>query len=829
MKNFRTSVLLLFLFTTLLTFAQDKPGNIKITGKIIEQETQLPLEFATVTVQTTDNVTVNGGMTDANGEFSISVPAGTYNIKFDFISFKSQVVASKVITENTNLGVTALEADTTMLDAVEITAERTTVEIKLDKRVYNIGNDMMVKGGSVSDVLDNVPSLSVDAEGNVALRGNQSVTILIDGRPSTLAGSNVADVLRLLPADSVDKVEVITNPSARYDAEGGGGIVNIILKKGKADGFNGSINANTGIPDNHGVSANLNYRSEHYNVFSNLGYNYRNNPGNSMNNSEYLDENDNPTRYVNERRENDRLQRAFNASFGIEWFIDSTLTWTNSISGRRSSGSNPTETYFDNFDADRNFQNTRFRYNYEDETDTNFRYSTNLVKKFDKEGHELKIDASVSKSKDDENAIINDITLGSPDIINSNERTFNIENEDRGLVQADYVLPFGKDSRFEAGYRGSFTKLENDARAETLTDGIWENNGNYTNFLEYKEYVNALYTQYGSKLGKFSYLFGLRWEDSNIDVNLIDKGDYNNKHYNNFFPSAFFGYEFSENSSASISYSRRINRPRGRFLNPFSGLESNINIFVGNPDLNPAMTNSFDLGYLHKWNQVTLSTSAYLNLTDDNFQFVRRNNGLSADGTPVTITTPINLSKEYRFGFEFNVNYTPFKWWRINSNFNFYRNETKGDYTFTYTIDDEIFTDYQDFNRSAYSWTTRVNSKINLPWKIDWQLNGQYDAPQNTAQGRRVGVASANTSLSKDILKDKATLGLNVQDIFNSRKWKNETYIPGELRSYNEMQWRQRQVTLSFTYRFNMSKADRQKENQQNRQQDGGGEEYMGG
>ncbi|MGQ3088526.1 outer membrane beta-barrel family protein, partial [Flavobacterium sp.] len=292
--------------------------------------------------------------------------------------------------------------------------------------------------------------------------------------------------------------------------------------------------------------------------------------------------------------------------------------------------------------------------------------------------------------------------------------------------------------------------------------------------------------------------------------------------------SAFFGYEFSENSSASISYSRRINRPRGRFLNPFSGLESNINIFVGNPELNPAMTNSFDLGYLHKWNRVTLSTSAYMNITDDNFQFVRRNNGVSADGTPVTITTPINLSKEYRFGFEFNVNYNPFKWWRINSNFNFYRNETKGDYTFTYTVDDVVFNDFQDFNRSAYSWTTRVNSKINLPYKIDWQLNGNYEAPQNTAQGRRVGVASANTSLSKDVLKDKATIGLNVQDIFNSRKMKNDTYIPGELRSYNEMQWRQRQVTLSFTYRFNMSKADRQKENQQ-RQQDGGGEEYMGG
>lgn len=826
MKNLQISTFLLIILSSLSGFSQGRNGNtVKVTGKIIEQETNLPLEFANVTVYDAANTIINGGLTDANGAYSIEVAPGTYTVKFDFISFKPAQTDAREIMADTDLGVISLAADVTLLNQVEIVAERSTVEIKLDKRVYTVGQDMMVKGGSVSDVLDNVPSVSVDAEGNVALRGNQSVTILIDGRPSNLAGSNVADVLRLLPAESVDKVEVITNPSARYDAEGGGGIVNIILKKGKADGFNGSIAATTGYPENHGITANLNYRSEHYNLFSNLGYNYRSNPGNSINNSEYLDENDNITSRVNERRENDRLQKGFNASFGMEWFLNETLTWTNSVSGRRSSGDNPTDTYYDNFGAAGNFLSTRYRKNIEDEKDTNIRYSTNLVKKFNNEGHELKIDASVSKSNDDENSIINDATLGTPDIVNSNERTFNIEDEDRVLIQTDYVLPFGKDSRFEAGYRGSFTTLETDAKAETLIDGAWVNNENFTNFLQYKEKVNALYTQYGSKIGKFSYLFGLRWEDSNIDVNLLNTGEYNNKRYNNFFPSAFFAYEFSESSSASVSYSRRINRPRGRFLNPFSGLESNINIFRGNPDINPSLTHAIDIGYLHKWKDITLSTSAYLNVTDDTFQFVRRRDGETVDGTPITLTTPINLAKEYRFGFEFNINYNPFKWWRINSNFNFYRNETKGDYTFVYEEDGETIVDYQDFNRSAYSWTTRVNNKINLPLKIDWQLNANYEAPQNNAQGRRVGVASANTSFSKDVLNDRATIGLNIQDIFNSRKMKFENYIPGELRSYNEMQWRQRSVTLSFTYRFNMKKNEKQRE----QREDNGGEEYMGG
>jgi outer membrane receptor for ferrienterochelin and colicins len=852
MEKFKITVL--FILLSALSFAQGGPGNtVKVSGKVIEQDTKQPLEFATVTIQTLENTVVTGGLTDAGGNYSIDVAPGTYNIKIDFISFKPVVITSREITGATNLGTASLAPDATLLQAVEIVAERSTVEIKLDKRVYTVGSDMMVKGGTVSDVLDNVPSVSVDAEGNVALRGNEGVTILIDGRPSSLAGSNVADVLRQLPADSVDKVEVITNPSARYDAEGGGGIINIILKKGKANGFNGSLIANTGIPENHGLNATLNYRGDDFNLFSNFGYQYRNNPGNSFTDTRYLDDAGNTTGFVNEKRDNDRLQKGFNASFGMEWFLTKTLTWTNSLNFRRNNGDNPTETYFNNYNADGSFNSTRFRLNDEDEKDDNVQFSTSLINKFNEDGHELKIDFSTAMSRDDENAHIDDITLNAVDpSLNSFERTFNKETENRNLIQADYVLPIGEKSRLEAGYRGSFTDRLTDARAEELDGGIWMNNPDYTNMLEYKEKVNALYTQYGSKFGKFSYLLGLRWEDTNIDVNLLNEGEYNNKKYNNFFPTAFLTYEFSESSNVSLSYSRRINRPRGRFLNPFSGLESNINIFQGNPDLDPSMTNSFDLGYLKKWNKLTLSTSAYLNITDDSYQFVRRQSGdfvtQVVDGadevdpltgavtviggadlrTPVVITSPINLAKEYRFGFEFNLNYTPYKWWRINSNFNFFRNETQGDYTFTYVNSQGVtVNDFQDFDNTAYSWSTRVNSKVSLPWKIDWQLNGTYNAPQNRAQGRSRGVASANTALSKDILKDKATIALNVQDIFNSRKMKNETYIPGELESYSENQWRQRQVNLSFTYRFNMKKNEKQKERSQ--ENGGGDDEYMGG
>jgi outer membrane receptor for ferrienterochelin and colicins len=858
LKNYFLFTLLLTAFTALAQQPGQRGGQggaatVKLTGKVIEQDSKQPLEFANVIVQTPGNVTVAGGLTDGQGQYSLDVKPGTYTIKFDFISFKTIVLENKQITADTNLGTTAMAPDATVLKGVEITAERSSVEIKLDKRVYTVGNDMMVKGGTVSDVLDNVPSLSVDAEGNVALRGNQSVTILIDGRPSNLAGSNVAETLRLLPADSVDKVEVITNPSARYDAEGGGGIVNIILKKGKANGFNGSIIANAGDPANYGLSTNLNYRGDNYNVFSNLGYNYRNSPGKSLTNSRYLDADTNETTsYTDERRRNKRLREGYNASLGLEWFLNKTTTWTNSISLRRNTGESPTWAYYDNYFADRSYNYSTLRYTHQDDDESNANFGTNLVKKFNDKGHELRLDASISKNVEDQHAAIdNTLTGGSVAFNNTNERTINDQNESRGLVQADYVLPIGENSRFEAGYRGSFSVLETDARAETLEGGSWENNANYTNFLQYKEKVNALYSQYGSKTGKFSYLFGLRWEDSNIDVNLLNISEYHKKRYNNFFPSAVFGYEFSNSSNISLSYSRRINRPRGRFLNPFSGLQSNINIFRGNPDVNPSKTHAIDLGYLKKWDKLTLSSSAYVNITDDTFQFVRQLSGdyvtqavggtdiTNPDGsitivdgqdvrTPVILTTPINLSKEYRFGFEFNLNYTPVKWWRLNGNFNFFRNQTKGDYTFTYqdAATGETISDYQDFNFTAYTWTSRLNSKVSLPWKIDWQLNGNYEAPQKSAQGKRLSQFGLNTALSKDILKDKATISLNAQDIFNSRKMRNQTYIPNQVDSYSSMQWRVRQVTVSFTYRFNRSKNDKQKEVRQ----ESGGEDYnMGG
>ncbi|SHM13968.1 Outer membrane receptor for ferrienterochelin and colicins [Flavobacterium xanthum] len=817
MKKIKSILLLVLSFNTFFSFAQQAPTvpKIKISGRVVEKISNQPLEYATITFLVPNNPKpVAGGITNPKGEFDIEVTPGVYDIKIEFISFKVKEIKQKNLKSNTSLGLISLEEDVNQLNEVIIRSEKTTVEIKLDKKVYNVGSDLMVKGGTVSDVLDNIPSVAVDVEGNISLRGNENVRVLIDGKPSNAI--NIAEALRLIPADAIEKVEVITNPSARYDAEGGGGLLNIILKKGKNLGLNGTFIASTGYPENYGLSGTLNYKSDNFNIFTTQAYNDRNNPGNAFTNSRYLNA-DNTTRdYIYETRENERNNKGYNGNFGVEWYLNKSTSWTNSINYRKSNGKNRDDVFQDYYDSGFNFDYTRNRVNDENSDSENVEFATNFIKKFKKDGHKLSIDGSFSTNDDINNAIITDKDSRTNLVTFDNTR--NDQTQSRNLLQMDYVLPFGKGSQFEAGYRGDFSKLLTDYQVDN--DGVINNN--FTNTLEYKEKVNALYTQYGVKINKFSALFGLRFEDSNIEINQLATNDFNTKKYNNFFPSAFFTYEISDKSSTSVSYSRRIQRPRGRFLNPFSNLSSNINIFVGNPDLDPAFTDAIDFGYIKRWDKLTFNTSLYLNKTNDSFQFARRESGDFVNGTPILISSPINLATEFRTGFEFTLNYSPYKWWKLNGNFNFFRNETKGDFTYTDFNNNEIS---QNFDNTATSWSTRLTSKITLPYKIDWQTNASYNGPQNNAQGRSLGIFAANLAFSKDVMKEKGTLAFNISDVFNSRKRIMENNLPGIVNSYSEMQWRERQFSLSFTYRFNKPKNERERPRQNQNEGEG---DYQG-
>ena len=458
---------------------------------------------------------------------------------------------------------------------------------------------------------------------------------------------------------------------------------------------------------------------------------------------------------------------------------------------------------------------SRERISVETETDNNFQYSVNYQKKFKKDGHLLTADYQYSTGDEFEDAEIFETILQDNSYLPT-ERTSTNENQKNQLIQADYVLPFGSEnqSQFEMGYRGTFNEFTTafDFSVEN-TSGNFISNPDFSNTLFYKEYVQAAYTQLGSKWASFSLLTGLRMEHSNIDVNLIETNDLKNKTYINWFPSIFLGYEIGETTQFTLSFSRRLRRPRNRFINPFVSRSSNTNLRQGNADLDPTFTNAFDLGYITRLDKVTFTTSGYFNHSTGVFQYIRQETGdvvtienpndLSNPVTvPIILSRPINLANEKRVGMEFTTTYTPIRNWRFTWNVNMFQRALRGDYTY---VNSNAETITQNFDADNFSWFTRLSAKVVLPYAIDFQSNAFYQGPSRDAQSRNKGMLSANLAFSKEILKDKGTLSLNVSDLFNSRKRMSEIRTPNVF-SDSEFQWRQRQINLTFAYRFNQKK-----------------------
>ena len=640
-------------------------------------------------------------------------------------------------------------------------------------------------------------------------------------------------LLQQLPAEAIEKVEVITNPSARYDAEGTAGILNIILKQSKTAGVNGSFSLNVGNPESYGGNLSLNLRRDKFNIFTNTSYRYRSGPGNALFEQENFNSDGSTASFQDEIRNYQRQNDGFNTNIGFEYFIDSTSSITNSFVYRKSDGDDTTDIDFFNFDAAKNPTIERNRFTTEGEEDEDIQYSVNYKKNFDKDGHELTMDYQYSTGSELENSIINEIVIGETSALPT-EQTINDERQVRQLVQMDYVLPFGKDnkSQFELGYRGTFNNFNTDFNFGILENGTLNSDPNFSNELNYKENVNSAYTQLGTKINKFNILGGLRMEASDIGVELVNTNEISNKEYVDWFPSLFLGYEFSEKEQLTLSYSRRLRRPRSRFINPFPSRSSNTNLFQGNPNLDPTYTNAFDLGYLRRWDKLTFNTSAYYNKSTGVFQFITQERGDFVEIenpddpanpvlVPVQVRTPINLATESRTGMEFTTSYTPKRNWRLSWNINLYQRQLRGDYSYLNFQNQEIV---QNFDADNFTWFTRFSAKLPLPGKIDFQTNLFYRGPSENAQSKNKSILSTNMAFSKDIVKDKATLSLNISDLFNTRKRRSETRTDN-VYTYSEFQWRQRSIRLSFLYRFNEPQSQRNRNGERN---GGGDDEFEG-
>ena len=802
-KVFALKPLLFFwTFFILLPFTngQSAPSRAilkpQIKGQVIDGDTEKPLDYATITLfQVSDSSMVTGVVTDISGAFRLEPPEGNFYLVLEFIGYKNLLIPDIKIEQSNplvDLGVIKLFPDATTLNEIEVRAEKSQMQLALDKRVFNVGKDLANIGGSAEDILDNVPSVTVDVEGQVSLRGSQNLRILIDGRPSGLVGADNANGLRSLPANMIDRIEVITNPSARYEAEGMAGIINIILKKNKKKGLNGAFDFNVGYPERYGTALNLNYRRKNFNFFANYGLSYRESPGSG---SRYQEVYQNDTTLI-QQNTRERLRTGISNSFrfGSDYTINEHNTITAALTYRISDEDNiSTLTYNDFlFNLD-NPTAITIRTDNEKEDEIELEYALNYKRTFKRKGQELTALLRYEENTETEASNIieeffdaENVTTGVPDLL---QRSNNEEGDQNWLIQVDYVHPFAEEGKFEIGIRGSFRDILNDYIVEQLDNGEWFTFGNFDNNFDYDENISALYSTFGNKVGKFSYQLGLRAEHSDVDTRLITTGEENSQNYFNLFPSAHITYDLPSENAVQVSYSRRIRRPSFRELNPFTTFSDARNLFSGNPNLQPEFTHSLEAGHIKYWDDASFSSSIYYRHTEGVVQRIRTIN----ETGDTTNLLPVNLSTEDAFGFEFNFSVSPVKWWKLSGDANFYRVITEGSYL------DAVF------SADTYTLNGRMTSRMTLWKKIDAQLRINYRAPRQTPQGSNRSYTFMDFGANKDIFKGKGTITLSVSDIFNSRRWRYTTFGENFI-TEGDFQWRARQVTLTLNYRLNQKK-----------------------
>lgn len=794
-KKCLATVLFLMLLPGIGAYAQGK-NTFTITGKLVDAGQYTALGFATVSLFASgSNTSITSINTTDNGEFLINAPAGSYRVEIDFIGYESYISPTIQISADHplhKLGTIRLKAGTKTLEEVLVRAEKSSMTLSLDKKIFNVGKDLANAGGNAADILSNIPSVAVDADGNVSLRGSSSVRILIDGKPSGLVSIKGGAGLQQLQGSMVDRVEIITNPSARYEAEGMGGIINIILKKEKKEGFNGSFDVIAGYPENIGVAANVNYRKKDLNFFVNYTASYRNAPGK---NSQYQEFYKNDSTFISTKDMEHHLKGLYNtARAGLDYYFDDrnilTAAYTYSISkGKRYSDI----VYHDYLNSLKDPLDISYRTQDETETEPKSEYALTYKRNFTREGHELTADIRYLDNWEDSDQFFGE-DVYNPDGSHSGipyllQRSVNYETEKQYLLQVDYVLPFREKAKFETGLRSSFRDMTNNYTVtQQDEDDNWFEVPGLTNNFVYNEKISALYAILGNKVEKFSYQAGLRAELTDVTTTLKQTNEVNPRKYTNLFPSVHITYDLPKGHALQLSYSRRIRRPAYNDLSPFMTYSDNRNYYSGNPDLNPEFTNSFEIGHIKYLTGASISSSLYYRYTKGKIMSVRR-----VDESGNSITHPENLATENSFGAELTGSYSPTQWWKMDGSFNFFRAITDGS-----NLD-------ATFQSDTYSWMVRFLSRITVWKNTDIQLRGNYEAPQKMPQGRRKSLATMDFAVSKDILKNKATITLNVVDIFNSRKYRS--VIQGDdFYTVTNSQGRMRQANLTFNYRLRQAK-----------------------
>jgi outer membrane receptor protein involved in Fe transport len=621
------------------------------------------------------------------------------------------------------------------------------------------------------------------------------VRILIDGKPSTLAGINGSSGLQSLQGNLIDKVEIITNPSARYEAEGMAGIINIVLKKNQNQGFNGAIETTSGYPENFGGTAIVNYRKNKLNFFVNYGAFYRRTPGRGNIYQEVYT--GKQTNFLEQRSQNNVTGLVNNVRGGADYFFNDKTILTASYIYRRTDVRRISDFYYLDYKGTELFADT-YRQQDEKEAEPNGEYALTFKKSFKKKGQEFSADLRYLDYWERSDQLYTQIGK-KPDGSNFpeqslNQKALNDEYERQWILQADYVNPIGKDGKFEVGLRTSFRDMINDfIVTERQASGEYTVVQGLQNVFNYQENISAAYAILGSKVNKFSYQFGLRAELTDIQTELERTKEKNPRNYANLFPSAHFTYTITPDNSFQLSYSRRVRRPTYNDLSPFVTFSDNRNFFSGNPNLNPEFTNSFDLGHLTYFDKGSISTSLYYRQTTGKIERIR-----TVDTLGFSRTLPANISDLQSMGLEVASSWNFTKSYKADLSLNAFR-----------AIADASNINAA-FKSDTYSWFVRHSSRIKLG-VTDFQIRANYEAPQLTPQGSRGYMAWMDLSASKDIMKGNGTLTLSILDIFNSRinRYESRFIEPRDGSGFftrGQSQGRLRSVNLTFNYRFKTTK-----------------------
>lgn len=772
----------LICISTQLITAQNP--TIKINGKVIDAITNLAVEYATISIL--DNSTkkpITGTITSEEGLFTLKTDAINFYITISFLGYKTKTFKSfKIENRKIDLKTIILEEDNEALGEILIRAEKSQTEFKLDKRVFNVGQDLSATGAGALEVLNNVPSVNVSIEGEISLRGNTGVQILINGKPSVLTNGD-GSALGSITADMIEKIEVITNPSAKYDAEGTSGIINIVIKKSEKKGLNGSATLNVGVPNSNSFGLSINRRTQKFNLFSQVGLGLRTYPSETKTVNRDLSKKTS----INSTGKGNFDEKFSNILIGTDYYINDRNIIT--LSGSYAFEVED-QNSIANFEEIDNMQTQVERWIRNEKTQaTNPKLRYELVYKMDFKRHEdqslLMSALGSSFIKDQKSDFINTTLLGNRPNFKQETRTdYALEDY---TFKIDYTHPFLEKYTIETGSQYVINNVSNDFAVSDLVNGNLENNPNLTNVFDLNQNVLGFYTTTAYEGKKWGIKIGLRLENTNLNTVLRTTNVTNDKGYTDLFPSAHTSYKINDHFSLQAGYSKRIQRPGLRSLNPFSNIRNNFSISVGNPDLNPEYTDAYEITSIHKIGKASLNFSFYNRNTRDVIERITtfENN--------VSTSTPQNVGKNITTGFECNGKYIPLNWLSINGDFNINYFNRNG------------FFENTSFNFKGNRWSTSLTTQLKLPAKFNLEVSGDYRSKYLTVQNEVSSNIFADIGLRKKIGNGKTVLSFSVRDVFASRIDERITRQP-EFFLLNSRQ-RGRFITFGISYGFGKGEA----------------------